>query len=66
MDSLAKVVEDTLISMGVQQIGRVTYGNYDAVGSVCINVDTYVVTDLRKLMVRNQYLNSKWSNSSAL
>ncbi len=59
-DSLVNVVSVVLESIGVQEIEGAVYGNYDMIGSVCINLDTYVVTDLRSIVVRNQYLNNQW------
>lgn len=59
-DELASVVGMTLESIGVQSVENAVYGNYETIGTVCINIDTYVITDLRKLIIRNQYLNEHW------
>ena len=58
-ETLVNEMDSALESIGVQEILSTTYGNYEKVGSV-IMVDVYVVTDLRKLIVKTQYLNERW------
>jgi len=58
---LKSKVEDALEEIGVQEIVGAIYGNYEKIEGVLIVIDTYVVTDMRNLIVRNQYLSDKWS-----
>lgn len=46
--------------IGVQTIESVSYGNYEKLGTEYM-IDAYVVTDIRNLIIRNQYLNNRWS-----
>ena len=60
MNELTNVEEEAVVSIGAETIEAVVYGNYESVSSVYINLDAYVITDLRQLIVRNQYFNDKW------
>lgn len=59
-DGLIDTSVGALESIGVRETIGVTYGNYEKVGPVYM-LDAYVVTDIRKLVVRNQYLSGNWS-----
>lgn len=61
IDSLENNVKEALEEIGVQEVDGKVYGNYEEIGSVFIAIDTYVMTDVRNLIVNNQYLNNKWN-----
>ena len=50
-DELANVAGVALASIGVGAIEGAAYGNYEKTGSVVIELDGYVVTDIRKLII---------------
>ncbi len=60
IDGLTAVIDDALESIGVQEIVDTVYGNYDAIATDIIFVDMYVITESRKLVMRNNFLEGRW------
>ena len=55
MDSEIAALE----SIGVQVVESVSYGNYEKLGPVYM-IDAFIVTDLRRIILKNQYISGKW------
>lgn len=58
-DGLESALSDALQEIGVKETKGYAYGNYETIGPVFM-IDSYVVTDVRNLIVRCEYLNDQW------